>query len=181
VIGAAVVLGLLLAASALLALRVRVRAQIKAMARQGGGWRAAGGGAVGPIAFTAGLSPDGSAWTAHLLGRTVARGRRLPATPRASGSTDRALDVATVALLRVRFDRVDARVQGAADDPATSARVMGLVAAASSLFPRVRVASGVDWLADAPYVDVDCDVEASFVPLLVGWDMARLALQRRSP
>lgn len=176
IVAAVVLGGLLAAAVALLALRVRVRAQIKAMAHAGGTWRAAAGGAVGPVAFTARLSPDGSAWTAHVLGRSIARGRGVPATRRATPSPERILDVATVALRRVRFDRIDARVHGAADDPATSARVMGLVTAASALFPLARVATDVDWLADAPFVDVDCDMEASFVPLLVGWDMARLAL-----
>jgi hypothetical protein len=179
----AAALGLLFAgATALLALRVRVRAQVKAMVHAAGGWRAAAGGAVGPIAFTAGVSPEGSAWTAHVLGRSVARGRRLPKAPgrgRVSLTGDRALDVATVALRRVRFDRLDARVHGAADDPATSARVMGLLAAASALVPRARVSTDIDWLADAAFVDVDCDMEASFVPLLVGWDMARLAVERR--
>ncbi len=179
----AAVLALLAVASvvALLARRVRVRAQLKAMARNGA-WRAAAGGAVGPIAFTAGVSPDGSAWTAHVLGRTVARGRRVPGVDRAReaarGQEWRALDVAEIAARRLRFDRLDALVHGAADDPATSARVMGFLTAASALFPRARVTSDVDWMADAAFVDVDCDVEASFVPLLVGWDVARLALHR---
>ena len=174
---------LVLVASALLAIRVRVRAQVKAMAHAGGTWRAAAGGAVGPIAFTAGVSPEGSAWTAHVLGRTVARGRGLPTGGARGGrlSADWAWDLASIAHRRVRFDRLDALVHGAADDPATSARIMGLVSAASAaLFPRARVTSDVDWLADAAFVNVDCDVEASFVPLLVGWDMARLALDRRS-
>ena len=179
------VLVLLAAASfALLARRVRVRAQVKAMADARGTWRAAAGGAVGPVAFTAGISPDGSAWTAHVLGRTVARGRRLPAADKARevarGHEWRALDVAEIAARRMRFDRLDALVHGAADDPAASARVMGFLTAASALFPRARVRSDVDWMADAAYVDVDCDVQASFVPLLVGWDVARLALHRRT-
>jgi hypothetical protein len=81
----------------------------------------------------------------------------------------------------VRFDRFDATVHGAAGDPATSARVMGLLTAAGAAFaPRATIATHVDWLADAPFVDVDCDLEASFVPLLFGWDVARATLSRRS-
>lgn len=184
-IAAAVFVLLAVVSVVLTASRVRVHAQIKAMAEEGGVWRAAAGGAVGPVAFTAGVSPAGSAWTAHVLGRTVAQGLRLPASGRAlrlaRGHAWRALDVAEIAARRVRFDRLDATVHGAADDPATSARVMGFVTAASAaLFPRARVISDVDWMADAVFVDVVCDVEASFVPLLVGWDVARLALHRRS-
>ncbi|MGH7295604.1 MAG: hypothetical protein ACRELB_11750, partial [Polyangiaceae bacterium] len=93
-----------------------------------------------------------------------------------------ALDTAAALLRRVRFDRVDALVQGAADDPATSARVMGLLSAASAaLAPGANIESRVDWLSDSPFVDVDCDLEASFVPLLLGWDLARGAWMRRSP
>lgn len=184
ILGAVVLVLLAVAPVVLLALRVRVRAQVKAMAHEGGTWKAAAGGAVGPVAFTAGVSPDGSAWTAHVLGRTVARGRRLPAADKAReaarGHEWRALDVAEIAARRVRFDCLDALVHGAADDPATSARVMGFLTAASALFPRARVTSDVDWMADAAFVDVDCDVEASFVPLLVGWDVARLALHRKT-
>ena len=59
---------------------------------------------------------------------------------------------------------------------------MGLLAAASAvLAPRANIASDVDWLADAPYVDVDCDLEASFVPLLLGWDVARSDLDAKEP
>jgi hypothetical protein len=183
VIVAVVLVLLAVTTVALLARRIRVHAQVKAMAKEGT-WRAAAGGAVGPVAFTAGVSPDGSAWTAHVLGRTVARGRRLPAADRAreaaGGHEWRALDVAEIAARRFRFDRLDALVHGAADNPATSARVMGYLTAVSALFPGAHVRSDVDWMADAAFVDVDCDVEASFVPLLVGWDVARLALHRRS-
>src|ERR1019366_10643222 len=78
---------------------------------------------------------------------------------------------------RVRFDRVDARVHGAAGDPATSAQLMGFIAAAGAvLAPRANIASDVDWLADAPFVDVDCDLEASFVPVALGWDVMRARL-----
>jgi hypothetical protein len=184
IVAVAVAAALLLALGALLVRRVRVHAQVKAMVDAEGAWRAAGGGAVGPIAFTAGVSPSGAAWTAHALGRTIARGTRVPGGVGAGASAARrrlggarAFALARAALRRVRFDRVDATVRGAADDPATSARVMGLVTAASAAFaPRANVATHVDWLADAPFVDVDCDLEASFVPLVLGWDVARAAL-----
>ena len=59
--------------------------------------------------------------------------------------------------------------------------VMGLLPPRSAvLAPRANIASDVDWLADAPFVDVDCDLEASFVPLLLGWDLARSTWMRRS-
>lgn len=176
-----------LACFAMLVVRVRVRARIKAMAAAEGQWTAAAGGAVGPVAFTAGLSPGGARWTAHLFGRQLARGERVPRVGAARGWSRRvspwlAVDTATAVLRRVRFDRVDALVHGAADDPATSARVMGLLSAASAAFaPGANIASQVDWLADSPFVDVDCDLEASFVPLLLGWDLARGAWMRRSP
>jgi hypothetical protein len=160
VVAVLVVTAVVLACGALLALRVKVRAKVKAMADSQGTWRAAAGGAMGPIAFTAGVSRDGAAWTAHVLGRSVARGTRVP-------------------------DATHARVHGAAGDPATSAQVLGLIAAAGAvLAPRANIASEVDWLADEPFVDVDCDVEASFVPVAIGWDLvrARLAtLMHRSP
>lgn len=186
---AAVVLAALLAAlSVLLVRRVRVHAQVKAMVDPAGDWRAAAGGAVGPIAFTAGVSPSGAAWTAHALGRTLARGTRVPRHARAGASAAgkrlgaaRAFALGRAALRSVRFDRFDATVHGAAGDPATSARVMGLLTAASAAFaPRATIATHVDWLADAPFVDVDCDLEASFVPLLFGWDVARAAISSRS-
>ena len=60
---------LVIACAALLALRVRVRAQVKAMAHAGGTWKAAAGGAVGPIAFTAGLSADGLPLGLQVIGR----------------------------------------------------------------------------------------------------------------
>ena len=180
-----VVTAVVLACGALLALRVKVRAQVKAMADSRGSWRAAAGGAMGPLAFTAGVSPDGAAWSAHVLGRSVARGTRVPEAARERVTPMRAFSVARRALRRVRFDRVDARVHGAAGDPATSAQVMGLVVAAGAvLAPRANIVSDVDWLADEPFVNVDCDVEASFVPVAVGWDFvrARLAtLMQRSP
>ena len=172
-----VVTAVVLACGALLALRVKVRAQVKAMADSQGSWRAAAGGAVGPIAFTAGVSADGAAWTAHVLGRSVARGTRVPEAARKRVSPRYAPAFARRALRRVRFDRVDARVHGAAGDPATSAQVMGLIAAAGAvLAPRANIASDVDWLADEPFVNVDCDVEASFVPVAIGWDLLRARL-----
>ncbi|HEY5241262.1 MAG TPA: hypothetical protein VIJ22_07350 [Polyangiaceae bacterium] len=180
-----VVTAVVLACGALLALRVKVRAKVKATADAQGSWRAAAGGAMGPIAFTAGVSRDGAAWTAHVLGRSVARGTRVPDAARARVTPMGAFSLARRALRRVRFDRVDARVHGAAGDPATSAEVLGLIAAAGAvLAPRANIASEVDWLADEPFVDVDCDVEASFVPVAIGWDLvrARLAtLMHRSP
>jgi hypothetical protein len=173
------------ALAVLLVRRVRVRASLEAAADAEGTWSAAGGGAVGPLAFTAGVSPRGTAWSAHVLGRTVARsspGPRARSGEAAPGLTPaRAWDLSRAALRHVRFDRLDARVHGAADDPATSAIVAGWLAAASAVVaPGARVATDVDWLADQPFVHVDCDLEASFVPLLLGWDVARIAL-RRSP
>lgn len=169
-----VVTAVVLACGVVLALRVKVHAQVKAMADSGGAWRAAAGGAVGPIAFTAGVSPEGAAWTAHVLGRSVARGTRVPEAARARVTPLRAFELARKALRRVRFDRVDARVHGAAGDPATSAQIMGLIAAAGAvLAPRANIASDVDWLADEPFVNVDCDLEASFVPVAIGWDLVR--------
>jgi hypothetical protein len=169
-----------LACAALLALRVTVRAKVKAMADAQGTWRAAAGGAMGPIAFTAGVSADGAAWSAHVLGRSVARGTRIPRAARARVTPEAAFTMARRALRRVRFDRVDARVHGAAGDPATSAQVMGLITAAGAvLAPRANIVSDVDWLADEPFVDVDCDVEASFVPVALGWDLVRARLATR--
>lgn len=180
-LAAVLVLAVLLAGGALLVLRVRVRAQVKATADWAGDWRAAAGGAVGPIAFTAGASPAGTAWTAHVFGRRVLRGTRVPEVKTDRVSPLDAAGLAWRALRRVRLDRVDARVHGAAEDPATSAQLMGFIAAAGAvLAPRAHIASEVDWLADLPFVDVDCDVEASFVPLLVGWDVAREHLRQRS-
>jgi hypothetical protein len=177
----------ILACLALLVVRVKVRARVRAMASAEGAWSAAAGGAVGPIAFTAGASPGGTKWAAHLLGRRLLGGTRIPSAARSAAksghvSPEQALDTASALLRRVRVDRLDALVHGAADDPATSARVLGLVSAASAvLAPRANVESRVDWLADSPFVDVDCDLEASFVPLLLGWDLARDAWMRRSP
>jgi hypothetical protein len=181
VVAAALVAAMVLACCALLALRVRVRAQIKATADSAGAWRAAAGGALGPLAFTAGVSPAGAAWTAHVLGRTVARGRRLPRSPRTGLSPLGVVLLARRALRRVRFDRLDARVHGAAADPATSAQLLGFIAAAGAvLAPRAHIASEVDWLADAPFVDVDCDLEASFVPAAIGWDVMCASLAQRT-
>ena len=180
-LAALVVTAVVLACGALLALRVKVRAQVKAMADSEGTWRAAAGGALGPIAFTAGVSPDGAAWTAHVLGRSVARGTRVPEAARKRVSPGEAFAMARRALRRVRFDRVDARVHGAAGDPATSAQVLGLIAAAGAvLAPRANIASDVDWLADEPFVNVDCDLEASFVPVAIGWDLVCARLRQRN-
>ncbi len=180
----AVLASLALLAGALLVRRVTVRAQVKARADSAGSWTAAAGGAFGPLAFTAGASPAGSAWTAHLLGRRLARGTRLPGrealrrrAARLRPGRARAWALARAVLRRVRFERLDALVRGAADDPATSARVLGLLTAAGAvLAPRARITGDVDWTADAAFVDVDCDLEASFVPLLLGWDVARATL-----
>jgi hypothetical protein len=190
VIAVVVAASVVLALVALLVRPVKVHAQVKAKAGAEGAWSAAAGGAVGPLAFTAGISPRGSAWTAHLLGRAIARGTRIPggdaarragARVRRSAAT-RALGVARTVLRRVRFERFDALVRGTAGDPATTARVLGLLTAASAaLAPRARIASDVDWLGDSPFVDVDCDLEASFVPLLLGWDVARATLSHRTP
>jgi hypothetical protein len=162
----------------MVALRVNVRAQLKATADSGGIWRAAAGGAWGPLAFTAGLSPAGTAWTAHVLGRVVARGTRLPRVPAAARIAPlRAFALVRRALRRVRFDRVDARVHGAAGDPATSAQLLGFIAAAGAVIaPRAHIVSDVDWLADAPFLNVDCALEASFVPAALGWDVMRARL-----
>jgi hypothetical protein len=167
----------------LLLRRVKVRAQLKARAGDDRPWTAAAGGAIGPIAFTAGITSRGAAWTAHLLGRTVARGTRIPKTRAGSArpGAARTLGLAGAVLRRVRFDRLDAVVHGAAGDPATSAHILGLVTAAAAVVaPRAHVASDVDWLADSPFVDVDCDLEASFVPLMLGWDVARTTLSHMS-
>jgi hypothetical protein len=181
VVAVVVVVAVVLACCALLALRVTVRAQVKAMADAGGEWRAAAGGAIGPIAFTAGVSPAGAAWTAHVLGRRVARGTRVPRGASRRVSPQDAFAVARSALRRVRFDRVDARVHGAAGDPAESAQLLGLVSAAGAvLAPRANIASDVDWLADAPFVDVDCELEASFVPVALGWDVVRARRKQRN-
>jgi hypothetical protein len=177
-----VVTAVALACVALLAVRVRVRAQVMAKADADGHWRAAAGGAVGPVAFTAGVSADGAAWTAHLLGRSVARGTRVPDAARGRISPMRALSAARRALRRVRFDRIDARVHGAAGDPATSAQVLGLVTAAGAvLVPQATIASDVDWMAEEPFVHVDCEVEASFLPVAIGWDFVRARLATRTP
>ena len=180
-LAALVVTAVVLACGALLALRVKVRAQVKAVADAEGSWRAAAGGAVGPIAFTAGVSPEGAAWSAHVMGRSVARGTRVPEAARKRISPRDAFGLARRALRRVRFDRVDARVHGAAGDPATSAQVMGLITAAGAvLAPQANIVSDVDWLADEPFVNVDCDVEASFVPVVIGWDLMRARMAQRS-
>jgi hypothetical protein len=184
----AVVLG------AFLARRWRVHVRIKARVDAAGSWSVASGGALWPFAVTAGLSPGGTAWTAHALGRTVARGTRLPLVsgastrrPRRSRAAAaeagrRALALARTLLYRLRFDRFDVRVRGAADDPATTARVLGLLAAAGGVVaPRANLATEVDWFADAPFVHVDCDVQASFVPWRVGCDLARASLSRLLP
>jgi hypothetical protein len=119
-------------------------------------------------------------WAAHVLGRRVLTGTRVPRLESKRVSPLDAVALARRALRRVRWDRVDARVHGAAGDPATSAQLMGFLAAAGAvLAPRVRIASDVDWLAEAPFVNVDCDVEASFVPLLLGWDVARERVWQR--
>jgi hypothetical protein len=182
VVAAVVSAAVVLVCCALLALRVTVRAQVKATADSQGAWRAAAGGALGPLAFTAGVSPQGAAWTAHLLGRTVARGTRVPKGPRARVSPLDALALVRTALRRVRFDRVDARVHGAAGDPAASAQLLGFLSAAGAvLAPRAHIASDVDWLADAPFVDVDCDLQASFVPAALGWDVMRAYRTQGTP
>jgi hypothetical protein len=178
----------------LLVRRLRVQVRVKAVVDAAGTWSAAAGGAVWPMAWTAGVSPRGTAWTAHALGRTVARGTRLPLLDRVSlgkaqRSEDsaaeqgrRALAVARVMLKRVRFERVDVRVRGAADDPATSARILGLLTAASAVVaPAATLASEVDWFADAPFVHVDCDMQVAFVPWRLGCDLARASLLRRRP
>jgi hypothetical protein len=181
VIAAIVATALALAVCALLALRVRVRAQVSASADAAGSWQAAAGGAVGPLAFTAGVSPAGAAWSAHLLGRRVMRGVRVPRRAGAGTSPLRAFAAARRALRRVRFDRVEARVHGAADDPATTAQLLGLVAAAgAALAPHAHIASDADWMAERPYVDVDCAIEASFRPAAIGWDWVRSSLRARS-
>jgi hypothetical protein len=160
-----------IAACALLAMRVRVRASIQAAADASGAWSAAAGAAVGPVAFTAGASPRGAAWTAHLLGRRVARGRGVPHGPRAPRvarkmSLARGARLGLAALRPLRLGRLHARVHGAADDPATTARVAGwLAVAAATLAPVARIESDVDWLADAPFVRLECTIDASFVPI----------------
>jgi hypothetical protein len=176
-----------LACAVLLVVRVRVRARGKATASIEGDWSAAAGGAVGPVAFTAGFSPRGAQWMAHLLGRRVARGAGVPRRVRARvGERVRrpsraGWGVARALLRRVRFDRLDAVVRGTAGDPATNAHVMGLVSAASAtLAPWANVTTDVDWMADSAFVDVDFDLEASFVPLLLGWDLARATWMQRS-
>jgi hypothetical protein len=109
------------------------------------------------------------------------RGARVPKRAGSRVSPLRAFLAARRALRRVRFDRVEARVHGAADDPATSAELLGLVAAAGGvLAPYARIATGVDWMADRAYLDVDCAIEASFVPAAVGWDWVRSSLRARS-
>jgi hypothetical protein len=181
VLAAALVTAIVLACCGLLAMRVSVRAQLEATADSDGDWRAAAGGALGPLAFTAGLSPTGAAWTAHLLGRTVARGTRVPTAKRARLSPLGAVVLARNALRRVRFDRVDAHVRGAAGDPAASAQLLGFIAAAGAvLAPRARIAGDVDWLAEAPFMNINCKLEASFVPAAIGWDVMRASLARRS-
>ena len=84
-----VVTAVVLACGALLALRVKVRAQVKAVADAQGSWRAAAGGAVGPIAFTAGVSSEGAAWSARVMGRPVARGTRVPEAATRSPASSR--------------------------------------------------------------------------------------------
>ncbi|HEY1690905.1 MAG TPA: hypothetical protein VGG39_02010 [Polyangiaceae bacterium] len=180
-LGAAVGLACLVACAVLLLRRVRVHARVKAKASAEGTWSAAAGGAVGPIAFTAGASPGGTQWMAHVFGRRIARGTRVPKARRPPVSASRAWSLATSLFREVRFDRLDAIVHGTAGDPATNAQVMGLLTAASATFaPRANITTDVDWLADGPFVDVDCDLEASFVPLRLGWDLARTTWMRRS-
>jgi hypothetical protein len=175
---AVVIVAAVLAACALLLVRrVRLRASLQALADSTGAWSAAGGGSLGPLAITAGASPSGAAWSAHVLGRRLARGRARVAPSRLEPAA--ALRTARGVLRRVRFESVRAHVHGAAEDPATSALLAGWIAAASAaVFPRAHVETDVDWLADAPHVRVDCNFVASFVPLLVGLDLARLATSR---
>jgi hypothetical protein len=181
VLAAGLLTAMVLALCALLARRVTVHAQVQATADSEGDWRAAAGGALGPLAFTAGVSPAGAAWTARLLGRTVARGTRVPSAGRAGLSPLGAVVLGRKALRRVRFERIDARVHGAAGDPATSAQLLGFIAAAAAvLAPRARIAGDVDWLADQPFLNIDCDLQASFLPAAVGWDVMRARLTPRS-
>ena len=175
----AVALAALALCAALLVRRVRFRASVQALADEAGTWSAAGGGSVGPIAITAGASQGGAAWSAHVLGRRLARGKARVA----SGPVRPAAVLRAVRGIRrrLRFESLRAHVHGAAGDPATSALVAGWISAASSaLFPRARVETDVDWLADGAHVRVDCDFVATFVPLLVGLDLARLALRTRT-
>jgi hypothetical protein len=171
----AIVVAALAVVAVLLVRPVRLRASLQALADSTGAWSAAGGGSMGPLAITAGASPNGAAWSAHVLGRRLARGKARVAPSRIEPGA--ALRTARGVLRRVHFESVRARVHGAADDPATSAIIAGWIAAASAaVFPRALVETDVDWLADAPHVRVDCNFVARFVPLLVGLDLARLAL-----
>jgi hypothetical protein len=154
------------------------------------GWAIAGGAKIGPIAVSGARMPGvRGAWAVHLFGRRVAGSNGTHAkkeTRPQSALQRRALRVATemdpiVAMElgldvfgRVRSESLEAVVRGGDPDPLLMGRVAGVLAVVSGvLAPVARIDSQLDWAAETSSLDVRVAVEASFIPVVIAWDVTR--------
>ena len=152
-------------------------------------WTIAGGGAIGALQVSGARMHDrAGAWQVHLFGRSVLRSSGSGATSqksraRASRWARRvdpavAIELALDAFVHVRVDALAARVRCAAVDPLLAARVAGALAVVSGvLAPVATIDSAIDWSAEEDALDVEGDLDASFVPLVLAYDVARFVAQ----
>ena len=158
-------------------------------------WTIAGGAELGALQVSgARLHGRPGAWQAHLFGRSVVRSRgsgdakattsRARARRRSASRWLRrvdpivAIELALDAFVHVRVEALSARVRCAAVDPLLAARVAGALAVLSgALAPVAKIDSAIDWAADEDALDVDGHLEASFLPLVLAYDLARFVAQ----
>jgi hypothetical protein len=96
-----------------------------------------------------------------------------------------AVDLITEALLilvaGVDIDALRLRVNCGSPDPAVTGTVAASLAALSGVLAPVMVLDpSFDWAAEDEHAELDCDVSASFRPLLLGFQLFRYAFWSRN-
>lgn len=188
----ALALSIVVAVAAFVLLRrVRVSMSTQASASENG-WALAGGGSMGPVAVSAAqMHGVRGAWSVHVFGRRIVGSNGAPKKKRAEKKKDSALvrratrvameidpivamELALDVFARVRLESLELRVRGGDPDPLLMGRVAAVVAVASGLLaPIARIDAALDWTAEESSLDVGVSFEASFIPVVVAWDVTR--------
>lgn len=193
-IGVALALSIVFAVAAFVAAvafrRVRVSMSMQASASEDG-WALAGGGSLGPVAASAAqMHGVRGAWSVHLFGRRIVGSngvKKKSAKPKKDSALARravraameidpivAMELALDVFARVRLESLELRVRGGDSDPLLMGRVAAVLAVASGLLaPVARIDAALDWSAEESSLELGVSFEASFVPVVVAWDVTR--------
>ncbi len=193
----ALALSIMLAVVAFVALfafrRMRMSMSVQASASETG-WSLAVGGSMGPIAASAAqMHGVRGAWAVHVFGRRMAGSNGAPkktAKPKKESALVRraarvAMEIDPIVAMelgldvfgRVRVESLEMRVRGGDPDPLLMGRVAAVLAVASGLLaPVARIDAALDWTAEESSLELGFALGASFVPVVVAWDVTRFVL-----